>query len=419
MSDRWWHTGRHWIDAAGRLTIAEVPLVADEFSNSVPNDSETPDGLLQRLALASLPFRHKLRAQFQCRRPDPSPPTAIEDLPNYRSHCLMERIAAGRMKFKEIQFAWEHLPRGAEKVTAAQRFVNAMLILLFLSPLFWVGAVFVTMQVMTTIKPTALHLETLASLKEIQENWESYPVAYEGLTEAEKAQWRSPAKIAEVQQLIDHCLSELRYVHKYALGYEKLMLKMLFIDTDKVEAGQSFVAKELLDLKTRQPQQSEPVLDVQLTFGLMLPKTMPLNGFVANVRDDVELWQPELNRPDREIEKLTQGSVMIPLACLVVWTALTRGGMAPRISGLAVMRRDGRRLSMVRTGLRTLVLLLPFVILPLLAVELQMLDLEWLWFTYYVKTAAYLLPVLCLISCIIWPQVGPLDRLFQTVAVPR
>ncbi len=23
MSDRWWHTGRHWIDAAGRLTIAE------------------------------------------------------------------------------------------------------------------------------------------------------------------------------------------------------------------------------------------------------------------------------------------------------------------------------------------------------------------------------------------------------------
>ncbi len=51
---------------------------------------------------------------------------------------------------------------------------------------------------------------------------------------------------------------------------------------------------------------------------------------------------------------------MIPLACLVVWTALTRGGMAPRISGLAVMRRDGRRLSMVRTGLRTLVLLLPF-----------------------------------------------------------
>ncbi len=70
------------------------------------------------------------------------------------------------------------------------------------------------------------------------------------------------------------------------------MLKMLFIDTDKVEAGQSFVAKELLDLKTRQPQQSEPVLDVQLTFGLMLPKTMPLNGFVANVRDDVELCNP-------------------------------------------------------------------------------------------------------------------------------
>ncbi len=54
---------------------------------------------------------------------------------------------------------------------------------------------------------------------------------------------------------------------------------------------------------------------------------------------------------------------MIPLACLVVWTALTRGGMAPRISGLAVMRRDGRRLSMFeRTA--NLGFTFTFVILP-------------------------------------------------------
>ncbi len=80
------------------------------------------------------------------------------------------------------------------------------------------------------------------------------------------------------------------------------------------------------------------------------------------------MWsRPELKQGQRlSAEQRTTlfWILTIPLAVTTVWTGLTRGGLAQLLTGVAVVRRDGRRIGWVRAALRNLLLFAPFVLWP-------------------------------------------------------
>jgi tRNA A-37 threonylcarbamoyl transferase component Bud32 len=108
-------------------------------------------------------------------------------------------------------------------------------------------------------------------------------------------------------------------------------------------------------------------------------------------------------------------------ALWVLWAALTRGGLAQRIAGVALVQADGRRAARWRCGWRALLVWAPLAALLLLSLSLAPghavgLGRAPAWLTWWLALA--LLPLYAWVA-LRWPNRGPHDRLAGTYLVPR
>jgi uncharacterized RDD family membrane protein YckC len=120
---------------------------------------------------------------------------------------------------------------------------------------------------------------------------------------------------------------------------------------------------------------------------------------------------------------------VVPAVVWVVWAALWRGGLSMRVTGLALVRRDGRPAARWQCGWRALLVWGPVAALVVLAVGLD--ASYWLaWrpgmvpgperaWASAARYAALGLLALYAVLAVAWPRRGLHDRLAGTYVVPR
>ena len=112
----------------------------------------------------------------------------------------------------------------------------------------------------------------------------------------------------------------------------------------------------------------------------------------------------------------------------VAWAFLTLGGLTYKITGIAVVRRDGRRAGRFRCAWRAFLVWIPLGAMVLLSFRLD--DWYWLqwgsntapvwalWTSWLLGWTAWLLLGAYLILALRYPARSPLDRLTGTYLVP-
>ena len=110
--------------------------------------------------------------------------------------------------------------------------------------------------------------------------------------------------------------------------------------------------------------------------------------------------------------------VLIPLCVFVVWGGLFRGGLTHAITGLAVVRRDGRRTRILQSMWRSLLFWRPFFLIAGVVLVVDAHGTDWVWWTQQLRRCFLALPLLYLIAVIRWPNRGPHDVASGTFVVP-
>jgi eukaryotic-like serine/threonine-protein kinase len=115
-----------------------------------------------------------------------------------------------------------------------------------------------------------------------------------------------------------------------------------------------------------------------------------------------------------------------------VWSFATRGGLAPRLAGIALVGADGRPAARWRCAWRTLIVWLPVTLLLLGALYLDVWRVAssrdgWSgdevrlagWLAWHLWWGALALVGAYIFAAIVWPNRGPHDRLSGVYPVPR
>lgn len=421
QSDDPWNVHRYWLDRAGRLTLAEADV---ELSASAGQN--TPEDLLQQVALAALPPKHSLRRKKHLVQL-PQPITGdVSDLPSYAGLRLLERVADKRLTLPQLKNELEVVNRTADQVTPSMRFVHAATVTLMVSPLLVVIMIVLLMNTVMLMEKRFRHSQLLATVSHVQRFPEKYPTAWEGLTEQDKTLWLAPEKISQVKKSLQEKQSEMQVAYAHCNPIERMVFNALEINETSIHSD--MMPSDMVS--SDRPSGTSTVSDaeqagksvqvqapVEIRIGGLLKKSESLVGLVASVASKDELWQP-VRLPEDQRE--TFGWILLcPLVVVTIWTGLTRGGLAQMLTGVTAVRRDGCRIGWMRAWWRSAFLFAPYAILTWIIIQLEANSVQWMWLTLQLKIALCFLPAFYLVGALVWPQAAPHDKLCGTAVVPR
>ena len=115
----------------------------------------------------------------------------------------------------------------------------------------------------------------------------------------------------------------------------------------------------------------------------------------------------------------TRDMLIIPLCVLVAWGGLFRGGFINSVTGLAIVRRDGRRAWILQCIWRSLLFWAPFFLVAGTIVIMDAHGTGWVWWSQQLRRVYFVLPFIYLVVVIRWPNRGPHDYASGTYVVPR
>lgn len=416
-SDELWNVNRYWLDGAGRLTFAEAELDVGESASI-----NKLEHVFQEIALAALAPKHHLRRKLRAVKNVRPHGCEIANLPTYHGLRLLEKLARKRLTLPQIQESLSRTNRSAEQVTPSMRFVHASAVTLLVVPFMVALFLCILTQTVMNVSKLAQQSMVLAAAKHMQELPENYPTALESLTPDEKEKWLSPEGRARIDEHLVIKQNQLKSAFMVTNGLERTVLQGFRVDEKFIDSSMVPSELERIDLLVRDSATSAstpktPPEKYATQFDERGLEQVPMKGFFKSIESDVNLWVADLKTESQ----LTffRWFVLGGLALLTLWTGLTRGGLAQLLTGINVVRRDGRKAGIIRTTLRSLILFGPLAGLGYLILELDASGVEWMWLTSQLKIILFALPGFYLVGGLIWPQVAPHDRICQTVMVPR
>ncbi len=297
----------------------------------------------------------------------------------------------------------DRLDQTAEQVTAWMRTLHVLMVIAGTLPLLLLGWYILYMNTVMLVAQRFNNAQQLAALRDFQLNPNQFKQVFDGLSDEDRSLWTSPEKLEEVERLKEQNRSEIFTMVQDVNRVDFLLLSSTAHDE---------MLYPYADLK---PDREYSGGELQVKMKGFLNRSRNVKGYVASAQADAELWKPVVRSETQG--NIVYGLVEIISVFLIVWTGVTRGGLTPAFSGVAIVQRDGRRMSMLRAGLRAALLIAPFLILPVVIFELESCGVHWLWLAAYLKITWYVLPLVYVVGAIIWPQIGPHDRVFNTVAV--
>lgn len=428
-----WQTDRIWIDSASRLTM--VDLRASLHDRCRQQTHWAFQSQLGALAMLALPPKHRLRSSMI------SPPKsysqlAPEGLPPLRALRLLEQIASQRFKPTPVQLAssLRQIDHGVHRVTNKNRMLTSAVSLGLLSPVALLVVVMLAIPSVIAVLHQVERVRNLKSLHSMSIKPELYHEAWDLAPSEAKARWANPDGIDTLDDRIDEETGRLEDAFDHLGVFERFVINSMAsaAETSFLDPSQSLV----------QPDENEPdaegkARDRTDSAGKKNDRTITRGRVVAGPVTFAEysnegelpsrtLVSEILESPDREVDSNDEKNLFPDgefvagfLIFGIVWTTVTFGGVTQYFTGSTIVRSDGRRMGIVRSFLRAVLLYLPFAILGIAVVFFNDLGLEWMWMATMFKRALLLLPLVYLASTMIHSTRTPLDWLSGTVAIPR
>ena len=103
----------------------------------------------------------------------------------------------------------------------------------------------------------------------------------------------------------------------------------------------------------------------------------------------------------------------------VIWTLLTFGGISQYLTGICFVRRDGQKIGLIRSAIRSIVLYAPVFALVYVIGYWPLQDEYDIFWTTQFKRLLAVLPLIYLASILFNANRTPLDTLTGTAAIPR
>jgi hypothetical protein len=102
-----------------------------------------------------------------------------------------------------------------------------------------------------------------------------------------------------------------------------------------------------------------------------------------------------------------------------IWTWVTLGGISQYLTGICFVRRDGRRIGVLRSALRALLLYLPVFLLAYWIHHWPLHEAQDIFWTTQLKRLFFALPFIYLATTLLRSNQTPLDMITNTAAIPR
>ena len=269
---------------------------------------------------------------------------------------------------------------------------------------------------------------TFAALLKDPESHEEY---LQQIDTSKRSDYLKPERIASIEAAADE-----RFTH-FSRAYKSLgFLERGFIELmNRVRGRENFTSKPQPDFSSIElsaEDSSQQSTKAKEKTGPYIRINNPRDSKTFEVKDAIgsESVASMLNQFERFESQ--QGSsepvhwfnrvrdmLIIPLCVMIVWGGIARGGLTQAVTGLAVVRRDGRRATILQCAWRTLLFWIPLFLLAAIILVFDAHGTDWVWWTQQMRRGYFLLPILYLVLVFRWPNRGPHDIASGTYVVPK
>lgn len=263
------------------------------------------------------------------------------------------------------------------------RFVSAAASLGLMSPLIFVGIVMLIVpSVILIVDGLYKEIRKLNSLAVYADQPELFTEIWRFASQEQKDRWTSSSGRVEIQEALELQSDRMQRALSNVGSFEKMIITNIPMSVVEMNFGQEQMDAELAQ------------------------------SILASVEQSKKPFQSDEKVPDFLVVSIGMGVCML-------WTALTYAGITKYLTGISYMRRDGKRMGIIRSVWRAIILYAPLLLVAYLISYCNTQGYEYLWWGTIFKRVFCILLIAYLATTLIWYLRTPLDVLAGTVAVPR
>ncbi|MCU0714133.1 MAG: hypothetical protein MUC43_18915, partial [Pirellula sp.] len=406
-----------WIDSSGRLTQIDFRCSSDR-----------PESIVPLVCKLGLPRQHRLRKSLQSVN-SASSLLPIECLPPLQAVQMLERVATGVRppSPSALKQTLEKLDKQSHELTPRSRFVSAAASMGLMSPLIFIAVIMLIVpSVILIVDGLYKEIRKLKSMAMYAEQPELFANTWQFASKEQKDHWTSSNGRAEIQQALELQTDRMQNALNQVGSFERMIItnipkinlesppiygpKGTTPNTIPVDAEDEQEASE--ESNERIKISAGPMNVVEVNFGQEQMDTELLQSIMQSVENSKQSPQSDKQFPDFLVVSIGMGVCML-------WTALTFGGITKHITGISYMRRNGKRMGILRSFWRAILLYSPLLLVAYLISYCNTQGYEYLWWGTLLKRVFFILLIAYLATTLIWYRRTPLDVLAGTVAVPR
>lgn len=414
---------RWWLTSTGKFTLSEAAV---STSAALPK-SKT---LFSEMATLALPDRNR-SGQSGNLIARTAKKNSVLSIAPLRATQLLQRLKLGTMVDTNlIRRELERVAHGPQTVTVTMRLVHAAIFSIagFVPWLILTLALLLPAIIATVDEQKdARSFTTLAAMLKDPDNHQEH---LKQLSASKRGEYMSPERIASIETA-----AEERFAH-----FSKAHSRLGFLETglidimNRVHGRENFLEKpepDFSNIATSQEENSDsnsqggeqPKAVPKIRIGEAVPNKIEIKDPPETVNSIVVRFeryeaQRRSTEPVRWFNRV-RDLLIIPLCVIVVWSGLTRGGLTHAVTGLAVVRRDGRRAWMLQCAWRTLLFWLPCFAIAASILILDSHGTDFIGWSQQLRRVFFLLPLAYLVVVFRWPSRGPHDVASGTFVVPK
>ncbi len=420
---------RWWLTSTGKLTLSEAPVVANNLSITIPLESKP---LFSELACLALPDRrHGDPSRQYIDRVSPKP--SAQSVAPWRATQLLQKMKSCKVVEPSlIRKELEQVLQGPPLVTVTMRVVHA--VILSMAVFFpWLILTFaLMMSIIIDVLEEQKNAKSLTTLAAVLKDPENHSKQIEQIDAAKRSNYLEPERIAIVENIANEQHERFNKAHRNLGFFERGIIELMnrvrgredFLDKPKPDFSKLEGFEIGMDSKKTKDEVTKSITSPRITIGKPSnSNAIQFNEAPETMNSMIQLFDRlEAERksptPKRWFNRL-RDLLIIPLCVFVVWGGLFRGGVTHMVTGLAVVRRDGRRGRILQCMWRSLLFWLPIFTIAGVILVVDAHGTDWVWWTQQLRRFYFVLPILYWVTVIRWPQRGPHDVASGTYVVPR
>jgi len=420
---------RWWLTSTGKLTLSEAPVKANNLSNTVASESKP---LFSELACLALPNRLRRDSHSQeIHRARPK--SSSLSVAPWRATQLLQRIKSCKVvEPNSIRKELEEVVQGPQSVTVTLRVVHAVILSMVVCFPWLILTFALMMSIIIDVLEEQNNAKSLTTLVAVLKDSDHHSEHIEQIDAAKRSNYLEPERIAIMENIADKQYERFARAHRSLGFFERGIIELMnrvrgredFLDKPKPDFSKLEGFVNGMDSEETKEEVTKTKTSPRITIGKPSnSKAIQINEAPETMNSMIQLFDRlEAERksppPKRWFNRL-RDMLIIPLCVFVVWGGLFRGGITHMVTGLAVVRRDGRRGTILQCAWRTLLFWLPIFTIAGAILVVDAHGTEWIWWTQQLRRFYFVLPILYLVAVIRWPQRGPHDMASGTYVVPR